>query len=511
MKTTLLSLLIACIMLPVYGSHFTPPVKERQYTTRMDMLRPSVEREAGTKAPGMFGDLDFGAIFVRNSVQADTLMVKSFDTKDGSWVPFMKEIPFYQGASTITEVTEQWFLEGTDYVPEIKNIAFYDDHDRPTRLEMHHYHDGDWFPVFAIDEQYNEIGEIIYDAVYAYDMDAGGWTMLFGFRATEEYNENGALVLRTWEEFFFEGWVPVFKEEFILNEEDVVVEIIEYYYDDWDNHWEKEYRVVLDLCEENKWQQGYSYVWNWFDEEWELEIKYVDFEWFDFSRMLFTHVHVMADASLFDDWKGDDEVEWVNYVRMTAEYHETGLPLLRLSEDWHGDVHEGEWQPDFKMEYAYDHLLNTVYEMSSFHDGSDWQKMNGHQLDMEYHEDGSIKSFIFHATRDEWKNELNPLLHYTYHYADDTTDAPVVEMPQFDLRLFPNPASSRINVELPGDFDCSRVSIIGADGRIVQTYKPAQMGGSRQLSLDVSGLTSGIYFVRVQGPAGHQSARFIKR
>ncbi len=512
MKTSLLTLLLACIMLPGYGSQVIPSAKERKHTTRTDLLRPPVEREAETKAFGMLGTLDFGAIFVRNSARADTIIVKSFETKDGTWEPFMKEVPFYQGTSTIIDEMEQWYYDDTDYELELKNIAVYDDQGRPERLETYLYDGTEWLPILAFEEQYNDLGEIISDIIYLYDYDTEEWYILFGFRAVEEYNDNGALTLRIWEDFFMDEWTQVYKEEFILNEQDVIVEIIEYYYDDWDDSWEKVYRVVMDLCENNMWQQGYSYVWNWFDEEWVLELKYVEFEWFDFSRMLFTFVHVMADADLIDDdWKSDEDVEWINYMRMTAEYEENGLPLFRLIEDWYGDADEGVWQPDVKMDYAYDHLGNVTLDMFSIHDGYEWLMVDGFQLDMEYHEDGSIKSILYNATRDEYKRGLNPLLHFTYVYGDDSTDAPVVDLPAFDIKVYPNPASNLINLELPDDSGYTHISILSADGRVVQSRNLSGVAGSQLVSLDVSGLNNGIYFVRVQGPAGQQTTRFIKR
>jgi len=514
MKTTLLSFILVFALFSGYSQNI-PLEKEKKHTTRMARFKPSAERETDAKASKMLGTLDFGAILIRNSARADSIMVNSFETKNGSWEPFLKEIPFYQGTSTIIDEMEQWYFDGMGYVPEIKTKATYDDQGRPTRIEMHYYDDGSWIPVFAIEEQFNALGEVIYDAIYFFDVEEEAWILFFGSRAIEEYNDNDALVLRIWENFFMDEWELDYKEAFILNEDDVIVEIIEYYYDDYDDLWEKEYRMVLELCENNMWQQGYSYVWDWFEEEWVLELKYLEFEWFDFSRLLFTHLHVMADADLFDDWddwKGDEDVEWVNYMRMTAEYHETGLPILRLIEGWHGDGDEGAWQPDIKMEYAYDHLLNTVYDMSSYHDGSGWVMMYGYQLDMEYHEDGSIKSILYSATWDEWKNDLNPLMHYIYYYSDDTTDVPIVDRPVLNqLKVYPNPAIHTINIDLSESQGFTALAIIGADGRIVRTYNPASFSGSQQVSLDVSGLTNGIYFVRVQGPAGQQTTRFIKR
>ncbi len=514
MKTTLLTLMLVCIMLPGYSSQIVPSAKEKKHTTRMARFKPSTERETEAKASKMLSGLDFGAIFIRNIAQADSIMVNSFETKNGSWEPFLKEIPFYQSTSTIIDEMEQWYFDGTTYFPEVKTKPTYDDYGRPTRIELLFFEDGAWIPVFAIDEQFNELGEVIFYAISFFDIEEEEWAMLFGFRAIEEYNDNDALVLRIWEDFFMDEWELDYKEEFILNEQDVTVEIIEYYYDDYDDIWEKEYRMVLELCENNMWQQGYSYVWDWFEEEWVLELKYLEFEWFDFSRMLFTHLHVMANADAFDDWddwKGNDEVEWVNYMRLTAEYLETGLPTFRLIEEWEDDDSEGAWHPDIKMEYAYDHLENIVYDMSSYHDGSGWVMMYGYQLDMEYHEDGSIKSFIYSATWDERENDLNPLMHYIYYYSDDSTDAPVVEQPAFDLKVYPNPATHTINIDLSENQGFTALAIIGADGRIVKTYNPASFSRSQQVSLNVSGLTNGIYFIRIQGPAEQQTTRFIKR
>ena len=510
MKRTLLFLFLLIVLYPGYSQKH-PSERERKHTTRMAWLRPSKDGEIHQDKVRGGKLFEYGALTIRNSAQADSMLVRMYEPKSDGWHTYMKEVPTYHSQSNHIDEIEHWMFDGTAYQPEVRYAATYDEQGRIIRIETHYRENGSWQLYYAADMGYNMLGEEVLYVDYYFDHGSGTWVIMNGYRAVEEYNASGAMTLRTWEYYAGNQWWPDYKEEYFLNEDDVIIEMIEYYYDDWEEDWQKEIRIVMELCENNMWKQGYAYGWDWDEEEWYPELKYLEFEWHDFSLQQVSHVTIMINPAIFDDWKSHDDIEWNHFMRLTMEYHEAGMITLMFNEMW-GDDGQGEgWFPAIRMVFEYDHLLNPVSEMISFYEGHDVVMMFGIQLDMAYHADGSIKGFTLLMTWDEWKPELMPVVQYSYYYGDDTTDIPLVQFPGKVLSVFPNPATHYIHLDLPAESEFTEIAIIGTDGRIVRTYRAAGLSQDAPRTLDVSGLKAGVYVLRLQGPSGHQSARFIKQ
>jgi uncharacterized protein (DUF362 family) len=76
------------------------------------------------------------------------------------------------------------------------------------------------------------------------------------------------------------------------------------------------------------------------------------------------------------------------------------------------------------------------------------------------------------------------------------------------LRLYPNPASSNVNLELPdqNSVDCI-VTLYSNDGRLV-FYK--HLNGSNDFSLDITGISPGMYYVQVSSNGRFYQAKLNK-
>ncbi|MEN8928029.1 MAG: T9SS type A sorting domain-containing protein [Flavobacteriales bacterium] len=84
----------------------------------------------------------------------------------------------------------------------------------------------------------------------------------------------------------------------------------------------------------------------------------------------------------------------------------------------------------------------------------------------------------------------------------------------YEVNLFPNPANSILNVAVETKtsvVDDVTVSVIDAVGRTVNTFGDKLIGTSAKFSMDVSGLTDGIYFVRIQSKSGLVTKSFVKK
>lgn len=514
MKRVLLSFFLLALVCPVISQN-PPSAKEKKHTTKSARLRTLIETDTPKHK---FADIfEAGAIAVKNNLQADSMMVSMYDQKDLSWQPYRKEYPMYFNSSTLIKELENWGFDGNDYYPSYRYVAAYSADNRLSRLETHIYSDGKWVPVYAEESALDAWEEETYYAYYYYNEGTGDWEMIFGYRAVDEHNDNDALVQRTWEYFENNQWTPDYREEYILNEQDVIIEIIEYGYEQWSDTWEKEFRMVLELCDNNMWQQGYAYFWDWMDETWVPELKYTGFEWFDFDKMLLSHLTVMVNSDEFDDWddwKGYDDIDWINYMRISINYNDEGKMTMMMQEMWNDFDWKEDWMPLIKMETEYDHLSNIVYESFSLHDGDEWMVLFGYMLDMEYNNDDSIKSFIYYTLGfewDDWKDAVMPWLMYTFYYSDDTTDTPIVDLPDTGLKVFPNPASHYLQIELSGTTNPVNITIVGVDGRVAARYNQVNAIPGQALTVDVSGLKSGVYLLMVNDTAMNRTTRFVKR
>jgi photosystem II stability/assembly factor-like uncharacterized protein len=81
---------------------------------------------------------------------------------------------------------------------------------------------------------------------------------------------------------------------------------------------------------------------------------------------------------------------------------------------------------------------------------------------------------------------------------------PDIDQPVTQLSVFPNPATSKIYLQAGLN---GRLSLLDLEGRVIINK---ECRGSR-VELDVSRLKCGMYFVRIQGNKGIQTAKFIKQ
>lgn len=521
MKRTVLTLLLVALVYPCLSQTF-PDTKKRhnKLSERFKITPESTAKQA--KPDNLW---EYGAIAIRNNAQADSMLVDVMDEKSDYWNRYRKEVPVYHGASAFIDELVLWHYDGSSYVTDMMYKVSYDDQGMIQRMETYVYDNGAWRPINAEEMLYDYLGVEVFYAYYYYDEGAGEWVMSYAYRASDTHNDNGVLVERIWEYFYYDTWEPEYKEEYKLNENDVIVEAFEYFYDDEHEIWEYEYRFVYELCENNMWEHGYGYFWDWEDEVWFPESKNTDFEWFDFSRQLLTQVTVLMNKDLVDDdyyaSKNHDEIDWVKYARMQMDYTDDGLITLMIFEfwgdwdddDWDDDEWKEEWFPFMKLELAYDHFSNVVYESFSMHDGFDWFILFAQKLDVTYRDDNSIASFTNYIMWDDWKGDFMPVMRYTYYYndEDDTTDSPLVEAPYITLKAFPNPADSFIQLELPALNGSAGIELMGVDGRILARYTTSGLTVGEVFSMDVSGLKTGMYLIRVQDSGNHYVTRFIKR
>lgn len=70
------------------------------------------------------------------------------------------------------------------------------------------------------------------------------------------------------------------------------------------------------------------------------------------------------------------------------------------------------------------------------------------------------------------------------------------------VNLYPNPAHSILNVDLKGFNSNVTVSLMSMDGKILVSKQISAQSAGTMNQIDVSGLTTGIYFVQIVNASG---------
>jgi extracellular elastinolytic metalloproteinase len=83
----------------------------------------------------------------------------------------------------------------------------------------------------------------------------------------------------------------------------------------------------------------------------------------------------------------------------------------------------------------------------------------------------------------------------------------------FQMRVYPNPTSDFVNVNIVAEKSAeARITIVAADGRVLKT-QDIQLESAQEvlLPLDLTNFASGVYFVKVSSLSGSSVQKFIKR
>ncbi len=101
----------------------------------------------------------------------------------------------------------------------------------------------------------------------------------------------------------------------------------------------------------------------------------------------------------------------------------------------------------------------------------------------------------------------------TLAYARVSTEVSGIESTEFNgkLNIYPVPAADYINIDV-NDFAHDKIIIncYSVDGRHIATLYEGISQGSQSLRIDVSHLTKGVYFIRLESEKGLMTKRFVK-
>jgi hypothetical protein len=166
----------------------------------------------------------------------------------------------------------------------------------------------------------------------------------------------------------------------------------------------------------------------------------------------------------------ENTAQWINQSRTTQEYETiTGEVKERLNFDWTGT----QWVQSFGERYtnSYDGDDDLIAQTYETYDGSNWVKIS--KTIYSYTPPVGIKAPAAIAS----------------------------------VKMYPNPATSRLIVELNTAGKNSVVSVFDLNGKLISTTTTA----ANKLTVDTGNLNAGTYILRVQSGYSLQTSSFVKR
>ncbi|MEZ4962975.1 MAG: T9SS type A sorting domain-containing protein [Saprospiraceae bacterium] len=138
---------------------------------------------------------------------------------------------------------------------------------------------------------------------------------------------------------------------------------------------------------------------------------------------------------------------------------------------------------------------NEGFEVEHSTDGRNWDYLdfvNGHGTSTDVHDYTFTHEHPSHGTNYYRLRQVD----FDGNFEYSNIRSVEFEGLQGQINVYPNPASSVSNIQLPGDFEQAAIQVFDLGGRVV--FGLEVEGGSQTIPIDVSAWQSGMYLVRVQ-------------
>ncbi len=286
----------------------------------------------------------------------------------------------------------------------------------------------------------------------------GAWVMQE--RDTFEYNTSGYLtthLFQTWDTSS-QHWL---NNAITIYTYDANGNIISDLYKFWDitiNDWVNSGMDIYQYDSDNKLVMHSLKMWNNKTQQWIWTDRYI-YEYDSAGN---------KTRDLQQSWHYQDS-SWANASQTMYSYNSNGQILEQLSQRW--NQHDSAW-------------VNDKIYLHEYNDG-------GYEIKYEYR--------IWNVDSGYWNNGFK----YEYYCSKRIFNAVPEIASGTGLRVYPNPAGNILYLSWGQDIKPEEIYLIDIRGRVI-VHKFMVSGNA----LDISGLSPGVYFVRVKNKG---SVRFIKR
>ncbi|MEO1260816.1 MAG: T9SS type A sorting domain-containing protein [Bacteroidota bacterium] len=149
---------------------------------------------------------------------------------------------------------------------------------------------------------------------------------------------------------------------------------------------------------------------------------------------------------------------------------------------------------------------NEGFEVEHSTDGWDW-----HHLSFVEGQGNSIERFDYsfvHQNPSSGRNYYRlRQIDFDGKFAYSTIQTVIFDHPNNQMVVFPNPASSFINIQLPGTFEQASMKVFATDGRML--FEQKQVIGESIVPVDVQGWEAGFYLIHLTANGQEHTHPFI--
>lgn len=179
--------------------------------------------------------------------------------------------------------------------------------------------------------------------------------------------------------------------------------------------------------------------------------------------------------------------------------HATDVGLDYIILEWDNVPDVSVWQVRYGANGDWYNLMEVETNMATFHYSFEiYYESAYHFGHSPLYYDFSVRADCGDSTWSSWSDRITVATPYVG----------IEERLQKAVTLYPNPATSYVDVRVDGDVNVTGMEVYDVFGKIVRR---ADVCNTSLLSrIDVSNLSNGIYFVRVKTDRGNVSKKFVK-
>lgn len=375
----------------------------------------------------------------------DSALVWEWDTLAGSWVISGRYLYGYDAGPDYTTVLQQRLVAG-QWSDYFLYTYTYDAQGNLTNYTEQYWNGSSWRNTYNYIYVYDANNDLVEDVIQQWNVNA--WKNFLQVLYT--YDDQHNLLTSINKEWQAIAWVNTIKRDYTYDTSNLVTYQLR---QDWDSGWEDAFR--------------YYYTYDTLQ-------NLVDF--------------------LSDKWSGN---AWVKNYRNDYQYDSNNNRTLfrRLN-----PAGFNFWTYDYQFLYSYDEYNNLISDTEQEYSGNEWVNVDRGMYT--YNEDQNLLTEVYQDWITDWLN-----IDSTYYFYNPVSAISDPSLRQ-EITLYPNPASSVINLQLkPGFMGAIEYMVINDYGVVVSR---ATVAAAPQIEVNVSKLPAGLYHLVVEQGAKRASVSFIK-
>lgn len=470
-------------------------ISERIFSKRSDQLKTAHQQKVLNYWEGIYD--------VRHN--ARRVLKHEWDYTRDDWFLANRENFVYDNMGRPIEIITEFNLDG-NFIRNTKvNYSWHENGEiNEIMISFWNTEIERWIPEQKEVYDYDKFGNLIKETHSQRSETRSGWTPYFKFQVDIAYQNSGkpiSMEASYWSLFAGDQWHPSYKIEYeYYKNGNVFAETISI---PSGNTFEYSYR------EEYYYQEHLEfslvYVYHYYNNGWNMEYKITDIEWYNFDLgQLKSCVFWVPDWDYREKAKN---ITWHKQFRISYEYHAKLQAETKYLEEFYFDW-EKTWHPVYRERTVYnDYLFKTSFYAEYYWD--EWTLETAVVSDGKFNSKGQpvdIEIKVFDSWNGNmWENISRMVFEYGSSFITPGYNTPITEL----AKAFPNPAVNQINIAQLSLSSDMQVRIFSISGQLLHSQLIEAFTG--QISIDISGMPSGMYLIDITAENEKQVIKLMKR